>query len=182
MENTNVLKGQKVNEKVIKGILLITTFFAMLNETSVNVSLGQFMDEFNVSVSTVQWLISGFMLTMSIVVPTTAFIMKRYTTRNIYFSSLSCLIIGSVITGIALNFQMLLIGRIIQAIGTCVLMTLLINSMLILTAPHKRGEAMGLVSLIVLFAPALAPTLSGIVIQNFGWKWIFLGLLPFFNL
>ena len=182
MENVNVLKEQKLNVNVIKGILLITTFFAMLNETSVNVSLGKFMDEFGVSVSTVQWLISGFMLTMSIIVPTTAFIMKKFTTRKIYFSSLACLIFGTVITGFALSFQMLLIGRIIQAAGTCVLMTLLINSMLILTEPHKRGEAMGVVSLIVLFAPALAPTLSGIIIQNLGWKLIFLGLLPFFIL
>ena len=174
----SVIEKETINTGLIKGILLLTAFFAMLNETSVNVALKNFMDVFNISVSTAQWLISGFMLIMTIVVPVTAFIIKSFSTRKIYFTSMYLLIVGTLLSGLATTFSILLVGRLVQATGTCVLMSLLINSMLVLTPPQKRGGAMGMVGLVALFAPAISPTLAGIVIQIFGWRWIFLGLLP----
>ena len=181
MSGLNSSAGEKnVNPALIKLILLLSAFFAMLNETSVNVAMSNFMGIFGVSVSTVQWLTSGFMLTMTIVVPITAFIIGRFSTRRIYFFNMALLIAGSVIAGLSPNFWVLLAGRLIQAVGTCSLMSLLMNTVLILTPPAQRGAAMGLVGLVNLFAPAISPTLAGIVVQTIGWRWLFLGLTPLF--
>jgi drug resistance transporter, EmrB/QacA subfamily len=163
-------------------ILLLTAFFAMLNETSINIALSRFSEIFNVSLSTVQWLTTGFMLVMTVVLPVTAYIIQRYTTRQIYFAALSLIVVGAVAAGAAPVFMILLAGRLVQAAGTCILMALLNNTVLVLTPPHERGAAMGLVSLVAMFAPAIAPTLSGLVIQSVSWRWIFWGLMPLFIL
>lgn len=168
------------NIALIKAVLLFSAFLAMLNETAMNVALSGFTEIFNVSVSTVQWLTTGFMLVTTIIVPITAFIIQRFTTRQLFFSSMFLLIIGSLTGGSAQIFGVLLIGRLIQAAGSSILLNLLINTMLVLTPPYKRGTAMGLVSLVILFAPAISPTLSGLIIQTFSWRWLFLGLIPLF--
>lgn len=173
-------KSDHINPSLIKALLLITAFFAMLNETSMNVALSNFGNLFNVSVSTVQWLTTGFMLVTTIVVPVTAFILQRFTTRQIYFSAMLLLIVGAIVSGTAQIFGVLLAGRMMQAVGSSFLLNLLINTVLVLTPPHKRGAALGLVSLVVLFAPAISPTLSGLVMQTFGWRWLFFGVIPFF--
>ncbi|MBP2649459.1 MAG: multidrug transporter [Firmicutes bacterium] len=163
---------------VIKATLLVAAFIAFLNETSLNVALTKFMEIFNISVSTVQWLSTGFMLIMTIVVPATAFIMQRFSTRQIFFSTMFILVLGTVTAAAAQTFWVLLAGRLIQAAGTCIIMSLLINTVLILTPPHKRGTALGVVGLVLLFAPAVTPSIAGLVIYAFGWRWLFLGLLP----
>lgn len=160
--------------------LLLAALFAVLNETSVNIALSNFSEIFHVSVSTTQWLTSGFLLVMTVVLPTTAFIMQSFTTRQIFFTSMSLVGCGAIIAGAAPVFWVLLFGRLIQAAGTCVLIALLNNSILILTPPHKRGTALGLSGLVVSFSPAIAPTLSGLIMQQLNWRFIFWGLIPFY--
>lgn len=164
----------------VKAVLLFTSFIAMLNETSINVALTALMAVFQVPVTTVQWLVTGFMLVMAVVVPMTAYLQSRFSTRTLYFSSLVLLMAGSLLAGFAPAFAALLAGRLIQAAGTCVLMSLTVTTVIRLTPPQKRGGAMGLVGLVTLFAPAVAPTVGGLILQAFGWNWIFLGALPFF--
>lgn len=163
----------------VKAILLVTAFAAMLNETSINVALTALMAVFGVSVTTVQWLVTGFMLVMAVVVPTTAYLQGRYTTRQLYFSSVGLLFVGGVAAGLAPGFGVLLVARLVQSMGTCLLMSLTVTTVLQLTPPAGRGGAMGLVGLVTLFAPAVAPTIGGLVLQGLGWNWIFLGSLPF---
>lgn len=164
----------------VKAILLLTSFLSMLNETSINVALTALMGVFGVSVTTVQWLVTGFMLVMAVVVPTTAYLLGRFSTRKLYFTSLVLLAVGSLLAGLAPSFWVLLVGRLIQAAGTCCLMSLTVTTVIQLTPPAQRGGAMGLVGLVTLFAPAVAPPLGGLVLQFAGWNWIFLGPLPLF--
>lgn len=167
------------NPGLIKLTLLAAAFLAVLNETYLNIALNSFMEIFDVSMSTVQWLTTGFMLVMTIVVPTTAFFIQRFTTRKIFFTTMILIIVGTFIGGCAQAFWMLLIGRLIQAAGTCVLMALLTNTILVLTPKHKQGAAMGIVGLVVLFGPAIAPTFAGVILQVFNWRCLFFALLPF---
>lgn len=160
--------------------LLLAALFAVLNETSVNIALSNFSEIFHVSVSTAQWLTSGFLLVMTIILPTTAFIMQSFTTRQIFFTSMSLVGCGAIIAGAAPAFWVLLAGRLVQAAGTCVLIALLNNSILVLTPPHRRGSALGLSGLVVSFAPAIAPTLSGLIMQQLSWRFLFWGLIPFY--
>lgn len=166
----------------MKAVVLLTSFVAMLNETAINIALSSLMDSFGVGVGTVQWLVTGFMLVMAAIVPVTAFILQRFKARSVYFASLILLIVGGVAAGLAPSFGVLLAARLVQAAGTCCVMTLTVNVVLSLTPPQSRGRAMGLVGLVTLFAPAIAPALSGLILQMAGWRWIFLGPLPLFVL
>ena len=178
--HTESIQKTCANPTRVKTILLLTGFFAVLNETSIIVALPSLMKAFGVPVSTIQWLVTGFMLVMAIVMPITAYILHSFNTRKIYFAGLCCLAIGSLLSGLAPFFAVLLIGRLIQALASCCLMALLVNTMIHLTPPESRGAALGLVGLVNLFSPAIAPSLAGLILQHFGWRWIFLGSLPFF--
>lgn len=168
------------NPAITKIVLLTASFFAVLNETYLNVALGSFMKIFNVSMPTVQWLTTGFILVMTTILPTTTFFIKRYTTRHIFFATMFLLILGTTIGGFAQSFSMLLIGRLTQAAGTCVLLSLLINTILIITPKHKRGAAMGTMGLIIIFAPAIAPSFAGTILDFYNWRYLFFALLPLF--
>lgn len=168
------------NPGAIKVIVLLSSFIAMLSETSINVALTHLMEHFQVSVSTIQWLVTGFMLVMAIVVPVTAFIIQHFRDRSIYFASSAFIIVGSVLSLAASSFGMLLVGRLIQAVGTCIMMTLTVNIVLRLSGPGGSGMAMGLIGLVTLFAPAVAPSLAGLLLQTLGWRWIFAAPLILF--
>jgi len=179
-KNTALERTDRMDPGLIA--LLLAAFFAVLNETSINIALSNFSGIFHVSVSTIQWLTSGFLLVMTVILPTTAFIIQSFTTRQIFFASMSLVGLGAIIAGAAPAFWVLLLGRLIQAAGTCVLIALLNNVILVLTPPHKHGSALGLSGLVVLFAPAIAPTLSGFVMQQLSWRFLFWWLIPLYIL
>ena len=165
---------------VSKSIMLLSAFVAMLNETSITVALSDLMRIFAVDVSTVQWLVTGFMLVTAVIVPITAYIIQRFRDRSIFFFSLALLFVGAFLAGLAPSFGFLLIARLVQAAGTCCIWALTINTMLALSSNETRGGALGLIGLVSVFAPAIAPSLAGLVLQAFGWRWIFLGMVPIF--
>ncbi|VBB09542.1 tetracycline resistance protein tetb signature [Lucifera butyrica] len=170
MENTNV--------SMIMTTLKIGTFLGLLNETIINVALSDLMTVFSVSANTIQWLTAGFMLIMGTFVPVTAFLIQRITTRQLFLSAMTVFLIGTIFAASASNFWLLLTGRLIQAVGTGVLLPLMMNTIMVLNPPEKRGSAMGAALLIVLFAPAIGPTYGGLVIQALNWRWIFILLIP----
>ena len=135
-------------------IMLLSAFVAMLNETSITVALTDLMRVFGVGVSTVQWLVTGFMLVTAIVVPVTAYIIQRFHDRTIYFTSLGLLVAGALLCGFAPGFGALLAGRLVQAAGTCCVWALTMNTMLSLSTDGNRGSALGLIGLVSIFAPA----------------------------
>lgn len=159
--------------------LIIGAFFAILNETLLNIALVTLMEEFSISLTTVQWMATGFMLVMAIVIPISALLLQWYTTRQLFLTTMIVFTIGTIISASAPTFAVLLIGRLIQAVGTGLLMPIIFNVFLLIYPPHKRGKIMGLVGLVIMFAPAIGPTLSGVIVEYLGWRYLFITVIPF---
>ena len=160
-------------------VLLIGAIAAILNQTVLNVALPTLSKEFGVETSTSQWLITLYMLVSGVFIPVTAFLMARFTTRQLFFTSMITFSIGTIICGASPNFTMLLLGRVVQAIGAGIVMPLLINVVFRLFPVEKRGAAMGIVGVAIMFAPAVGPTLSGLLITQLSWRYVFFAVLPF---
>ena len=159
--------------------LIIGAFLAILNETLLNIALTTLMAEFDITLSTVQWVATGFMLVMAIVIPVSPLLMGWFTTRQLFIGTMVTFFIGTVIAAMAPSFGVLLLGRMIQAIGTGLIMPIMFNVFLLIYPPHKRGKIMGIVGLVIMFAPAIGPTLSGIIVEYFGWRFLFIFVMPF---
>ncbi|MEQ6355955.1 DHA2 family efflux MFS transporter permease subunit [Lysinibacillus sp. M3] len=171
--------SESINKKVLLTVLIFGCFLSTLNQTLLNVALSNLMDVFSVSATTVQWLATGFMLVNGVLVPITAYSMKRFSTRQLFISSMLFLLVGSIFCAIAPNFTTLLIGRMIQAVGAGIIMPLLMSIVMFIFPPEKRGSMMGLIGLAMIFAPAIAPTLAGFIIDYYSWRWLFIGIIPF---
>ncbi|PEO39945.1 MDR family MFS transporter [Bacillus wiedmannii] len=169
----------KINTKAILITFMMGAFFAILNETLLNIALTQLMVVFNVDASTVQWLATGFMLVMGVLMPISALLIQWFTTRQMFIGVMIVFFIGTVIAACAVNFPMLLTGRMIQAVGTGLLIPVIMNALLLLYPSEVRGKIMGTFGLVIMFAPAIGPTLSGIIVDLFGWRWLFLSVIPF---
>lgn len=171
-------------EKLPKGsvaviiTLLVATFVVILNETIMNVALSHLMKDLNVSSSTVQWLATGFMLTMAVVIPTTGFILEKLSTRQVFITAMSLFSAGTLLAALAPGFGVLLLARVIQASGTALMMPLLFTTILTLVPIGKRGMVMGNVTIAISVAPALGPTISGVILEHFSWRFIFVFVLP----
>jgi len=170
--------SELINKKVLLTVLILGCFLSTLNQTLLNVALSNLMEVFSVSATTVQWLSTGFMLVNGVLVPITAYLMKRFSTRQLFISSMLFLLIGSIICAMAPNFALLLIGRMVQAVGAGIIMPLLMSIVMFIFPPEKRGSMMGLIGLAMIFAPAIAPTLAGFIIDYYSWRWLFIGLIP----
>ena len=159
--------------------LIIGAFFAVLNETLLNIALTTLMNEFDITLPTVQWMATGFMLVMGIVIPVSALLVQWFSTRQLYMGVMLVFTAGTIICAAAQSFPILLTGRLIQAVGTGLLMPIIFNVFLLLYPPNKRGKIMGLVGLVFMFAPAIGPTLSGIIVEYLGWRFLFITVIPF---
>ena len=159
-------------------ILITGAFIAFLSNTFLNVALPSIKDEFDISTGTVQWVSTSYMLVAGIVIPTTAYLLNKFSARQIFLSAMSLFLLGATIAGFSFSFPMLIVGRMIQAAGSSILMPLLMNTMIRSFPPEKRGTAMGLFSLVMFFAPAIGPTLSGFIVQSYSWNMLFIMMLP----
>ncbi|MEB8067931.1 MDR family MFS transporter [Mammaliicoccus fleurettii] len=169
----------QVKRKIIMIVFLVGTFFMILNETLLNIALKELMSVFNVDAPTVQWMATGFMLVMGVLTPLSAVVNQWFTTRRLFLGLVTIFTIGTLTAGLAINFPMLLVGRMIQAAGTGLMIPTVMNAMLLLYNEHERGKIMGQFGLVIMFAPALGPTLSGVIVDYMGWRWLFLIVIPF---
>lgn len=165
--------------KLITFTVLIGAFFGYLNETLLNVALTNLMHEFAIDKTTVQWMTTGFLLVMGAFTPLTANIIQWFSTRTMLMVTLITFIIGTLICAAALNFPMLLIGRLIQAVSAAFTVPLLFNTVLLIYPPNNRGTVLGVITMMFMVAPAIGPTLSGIIVDHFGWRYLFLFTVPF---
>ncbi|PGV64561.1 MFS transporter [Bacillus cereus] len=170
------LPVENVNVKAVVTVLILGMFISILNQTIINVALPPLMNEFNVSTSTAQWLITGFMLVNGILVPISAFLVSRFTYRKLFVAAMLFFTVGSIICATSGNFTMMMTGRIIQAVGAGILMPVGMNIFMTLFPPHKRGAAMGLLGVAMILAPAIGPTITGWVIENYSWNLMFYGM------
>lgn len=171
METAAPSKQYKVMPIMIS--LLLAGFIGMFSETALNIALTDLMKELNITASTVQWLTTGYLLVLGILVPVSGLLLQWFTTRQLFIVSLAFSILGTLIAAISPSFSFLLIARIVQALGTGLLLPLMFNTILVIFPPHKRGAAMGTIGLVIMFAPAIGPTFSGLVLEHLNWHWIF---------
>lgn len=162
----------------IVAILVLGAFVAILNQTLMNIALPVMMEDLDIQENSAQWLTTAFMLVNGILIPITAFFMERFTTRKLFITAMSLFAIGTLICGVGPDFTTILIGRIVQAAGAGIMMPLLFNTVLSLYPIEKRGSAMGVIGLAMMFAPAIGPTLSGFVVEHVSWRWLFFIILP----
>jgi DHA2 family lincomycin resistance protein-like MFS transporter len=165
-------------DRVVIGVLLVSTFVVFLNETIMSVALPVLMTDLQVEASVGQWLTAGFLLTMSVVIPVTGFLIRRLPTRTLFATAMVLFSAGTLLAAVAPGFGVLLAGRVVQAGGTAIMMPLLMTTVMTLVPPVRRGALMGNISIVISVAPAIGPTVSGIVLDLFGWRYMFWLVLP----
>jgi MFS transporter, DHA2 family, lincomycin resistance protein len=164
--------------RLVINLLLVATFVVILNETLMAVAIPRLMRDLNVTAGAVQWLTTAFLLTVSMVIPVTGFLLQRMNTRPIFVWAMSLFTLGTVIATLASNLEMLILARIIQASGTAIMVPLLMTTVMTLAPPETRGKTMGFISTVLSVAPAVGPTISGIILNYLSWRWMFLLVLP----
>lgn len=167
-------------EKIFKimGVLLFGGFMALFNETIVNVALPKLMEELNVTAQTIQWLSTGYLLVIGILVPVTAFLIQKFTLKQLYIAAMSLCLLGTIIAASAPSFSFLLCGRLIQASGTGMLVPIMMNTIVVISPPEKRGATVGLGLFVILFAPSIAPSISGFILEMLSWRYLFIIEIP----
>jgi DHA2 family lincomycin resistance protein-like MFS transporter len=166
-------------DRQVIAILLVAAFVVILNETIMSVALPRLMVDLDISARTVQWLTTAFMLTMAVVIPTTGFLLQRISTRTVFLLAMGLFSAGTLLAAISPGFWLLLFARIVQASGTAVMIPLLMTTVLTLVPVERRGVVMGNISIAISVAPAIGPTLSGLVLQFLSWRFMFVLVLPF---
>ncbi|WP_283621149.1 MDR family MFS transporter [Limosilactobacillus avium] len=159
-------------------VLLIGAFCTILNQTILSTAFPALMKAFDISTSTVQWLTTGFLMVNGIMIPISAYLSSRFNTKRLFIIAMTVFEIGTILSWLAPSFAALLTGRLIQAVGVGINMPLMQNIMLTIYPPEKRGAAMGINGLVIGLAPAIGPTLSGWVIDNYSWRWLFGMIVP----
>lgn len=176
MENAQTFDIKK--NLPILAVLLSGAFITILNQTLLATALPPIMLDFQVTENTVQWLQSIFMLVNGIMIPITAFLIGKFTTRKLFIFAMSSFAIGTLLAAITPFFSFLLVGRILQGAGAGIMMPLLQTIMFLLFPVEQRGRAMGMFGLVIAFAPAIGPSLSGYLVDNFPWRSVFYVVLP----
>jgi len=159
-------------------VLVFSAFVAILSEMVLGVALPHVMRDLGISATTGQWLTTGYALTLAVIIPTTGYVMQRFQLRPIFLISVGLFSLGTAIAAAAPGFELLLTGRIVQALGTAVLVPLLLTTTIGLVDPSRRGQTMALVTAVTAVAPAVGPAFSGLVLAHLGWRWLFIIVLP----
>lgn len=178
----DVIKGGKVMSLKTKLVMIITMllggFFGLLNETLLTTALPSIMKDFHIQYSQVQWLTTAFLLTNGVVIPLSALVIQRFTTRQVFLTGILIFFVGTIVGGFSPNFTTLLFARIVQALGSGIMMPLMMTSILDIFEPHERGKYMGFFGLVIGLAPAIGPTLSGYLVEYFNWRSLFHVVAP----
>ncbi len=164
--------------KLVIALLLTSTFVVFLNETIMSVAIPNLMVDLGVTASAAHWLTAAFLLTMAVVIPVTGFLLQRMNTRPIFMLAMSIFSAGTLICAVAPGLELLVFGRVIQAVGTAIMMPLLMTTVMTLVPPESRGKTMGNISIVISVAPALGPTIGGFILDNLDWRWMFILVLP----
>ncbi|GGD12500.1 MDR family MFS transporter [Pontibacillus salipaludis] len=171
-------KEEPINKVPLIIVLLSGAFAAILNQTLLATALPNIMADLNLEASTAQWLTTIFMLVNGVMIPITAFLIGRFTTRGLFLTAMGLFAFGTLICAIAPNFPLLMVGRILQASGAGIIIPLMQTILFMIFPIEKRGAAMGMFGLVISFAPAIGPTLSGWLVDQFPWRSLFYVILP----
>ncbi|APU72161.1 MFS transporter [Companilactobacillus crustorum] len=171
---------EKIPLKVLLAVIAtgLMSFCGVIVETSMNISFPTLMKEFNVTTSTVQWMTTIYLLIVAIIVPLSSFFKRNFKTKSLFICANLFFILGILIDAIAPAFPILLLGRVIQGLGTGIALPLMFNIILENVPDSKIGLMMGIGTLITAVAPAIGPTFGGLIVSSMGWRYIFVILLP----
>lgn len=153
--------------------LYIGAFLGMLSETSMNIALPDLCEAFGITTGTAQWMVVGYMLAIGVVLPCVGFLLKWVKAKTLVLVALACFLAGSILSAVAPIFPLVLAGRIIQGIGTGIVLPTMYAAIMRVFPPMKIGAANGVAGLVIMFAPVIGPTLSGLLIGAFSWRAIF---------
>ncbi|MBD7919093.1 multidrug efflux MFS transporter [Cellulomonas sp. Sa3CUA2] len=167
-----------VRTRPVIALLVASAFVVILNETIMGVALPRLMVDLDVTAATAQWLTTGFLLTMAIVIPCTGYLLARFPLRGLFFTAMSLFSAGTLVAALAPGFEMLLAGRVVQASGTAIMMPLLFTTVLNVVPATHRGRMMGVISIVIAVAPAIGPTVAGAILSALDWRWMFWLVLP----
>ncbi|MDQ0271649.1 DHA2 family efflux MFS transporter permease subunit [Cytobacillus purgationiresistens] len=180
MSNTSHTQTEqaKIRPVPIAIALMIGAFIGLFSETALNMAFTNIMEQFQIEPHVVQWLTTGYLLVLGILVPISGLLLQWFTTRQLFIASLTFSIIGALIGAFAPSFELILLSRLVQAIGTALLLPLMTNVILLIFPPNKRGTVMGTMGLVIMCAPAVGPTLAGLLVDSWGWQSIFWMFIP----
>lgn len=156
----------------------LMSFTGIVIETAMNVTFPTLMNEFNVSISTVQWITTGYLLILAMIIPSSAYLKKKYTSKKIFITASLIFLTGTLLGAFASSFAMLLMGRLLQGAGTGIALPLMFNIVMEQAPQDKIGLMMGTATLVVAMAPAVGPSVGGMIVNEFGWRMIFISLVP----
>lgn len=171
-------EGTPVNRNLVLAVLVSGAFVIILNQTLLNTALPAFMHYFEITSGAAQWVTTSFMLVNGIMIPVTAFLIEKFTTRGLFFTAMGLFIIGTLVCAIAPVYPVMLIGRVIQASAGGIIMPLMQTILFAIFPVEKRGSAMGTFGLVIAFAPAIGPSLSGWIVDHLPWQTLFYMMLP----
>lgn len=178
LENNKNSKLTKNSRTILMAVLLSGAFAAILNQTLLATAIPHIMTDLNLDADVAQWLQSVFMLVNGIMIPITAFLINKFSTRTLFFTAMSLFGLGTLICAISPSFPVLLGGRVLQAAGAGIVMPLMQTILFLVYPRNERGKAMGMFGLVISFAPAIGPTLSGWFIDIYPWRGLFYMVLP----
>ncbi|MDN4481370.1 MDR family MFS transporter [Demequina muriae] len=165
-------------DELVLRVLIVSAFTVILNETIMGVAIPHLMNDLGVTAIAAQWLTTAFLLTMAVVIPITGFLLQRYPTRPLYIGAMSLFLVGTTLAALAPGFEVLLVARVIQAGGTAVMLPLLMTTVISLVPERERGRRMGTIGVVISVAPALGPTISGLILSVLPWRFLFVFVLP----
>ena len=176
---TNIKQNnKKINTKLIIAVLVFSAFIGTFNETILNVALNPIMNDFHIDSGTAQWIITAYMLVTSVMVPITAFLYESFKTKKLYIIAMLFLLIGTVICAGSTSLLILILGRMVQAIGVGMLIPIMMSTVLLVSPKEKIGISMAICVSAVTLGPAFGPTISGIILQFLSWNMLFIILIP----
>ena len=164
------MRTSSINPKRVLFVAAFAAFLATFNETYLNVGFAPIMEYFSVDVGTVQWLATAYMLGAAVMVPVSAFLYKSIKTRTLFLTSVGLLIAGSIVAAAAPSFPVLLAGRILQSLGTGMLIPVGMNITLEVAPRKKLGTYMGIMGAMTTIGPASSVILAGVILSFFDWR------------
>lgn len=165
--------------KIVTAVLLGSCFISLASQTMMVTALPVIQGDLKVSLNAVQWLTTGYTLIIGIVTPLSSNMYEKFSNRHVFIGIIGTFIIGTLIGCFATNFASLLIARLVQACASGMLMTFQMTTMISIYPIEKRGSILGLSSLVISAAPAIGPTISGLILEFLPWRWLFILVLPF---
>lgn len=175
-KHSSFMFGKGTSQGKVLLAMIFGMFIAILNQTLLNVALPKINTDFNISANTGQWLMTGFMLVNGILIPISAYLFNKYSYRKLFLVAMTLFTIGSLVCGMSGSFTVMMTGRVLQAIGAGILMPLGTNVFMTIFPPERRGAAMGTLGIAMILAPAIGPTLSGYIVENYHWNVMFYGM------